>query len=73
MKSQVSLENKEIRQILAKALKIPEKAVIPLRYGFAIEGFAPETVSGKMRSFLEEEVALFDEDDMRESGLLSDE
>lgn len=38
MKTQITLEGKEVRQIIAHALMIPEERVIPLRYNFAIEG-----------------------------------
>lgn len=40
MKEQVTLESKEVRAILARFLNIPEEKVIPMRYGFAVEGMS---------------------------------
>ena len=41
----VTLDGKEVRAIIAKALNIPITAVKPLRYNFAIEGYTPEAVA----------------------------
>lgn len=51
MKSQITLEAKEVKQIIAKALNIPEKQVVQLRYGFAIEGMSAEQVAQKLKDF----------------------
>ena len=40
MKMQITLESKEVRKLVAKALNISEEKVIPLRYNFAIEGYS---------------------------------
>ena len=44
MKSQITLDGKEVRAIIAKALGIPQEKVIQLRYGFGIEGYTAEQV-----------------------------
>lgn len=48
----VTLEGKEVRAIVAKALNVPISNVKPLRYNFAIEGVAPEVVEQKIKEFL---------------------
>lgn len=48
----VTLDGKEVRTIIAKALDIPVSNVKPLRYNFAIEGVAPEVVEQKIKEFL---------------------
>lgn len=48
----VTLEGKEVRAIIAKALNVPIPNVKPLRYNFAIEGVAPEVVEQKIKEFL---------------------
>lgn len=45
----VTLDGKEIRAIIAKALKIPIANVKPLRYNFAIEGIPVEEVERKVK------------------------
>lgn len=46
----VTLDGKEVRAIIATALKLPLEAVKPLRYNFAIEGYAPEEVAAKIKA-----------------------
>lgn len=53
MKTQVTLESKELKLIVAKALRIPEDQVVQLRYSIAIEGMAPEEI-GKRIAGLDE-------------------
>lgn len=48
----VTLEGKEVRAIVAKALDIPVSNVKPLRYNFAIEGYDPKVVEQKIKEFL---------------------
>ena len=45
----VTLDGKEVRAIIAKALNIPITAVKPLRYNFAIEGYTPEEVAEMLK------------------------
>ena len=52
MKQQITLESKELREIVAKALDIPEKQVVSLRYGIAIEGLSAEDVEQRIISLL---------------------
>lgn len=44
MKATVTLESKEVRKIIARFLNVPEEAVVPLRYNFAIEGMSAEEI-----------------------------
>ena len=46
----VTLDGKEVRAIIAKALELPVEDVKPLRYNFAIEGHSPEEVEAKIRA-----------------------
>lgn len=46
----VMLDGKEVRAIIAKALNIPIAAVKPLRYNFAVEGYAPEEVANRLKT-----------------------
>lgn len=46
----VTLDSKEVRIIIAKALNIPISAVKPLRYNFAIEGYSEEEVSERLKA-----------------------
>ena len=48
MKQQITLDSKEVREIIAKFLGIPEEQVVPLRYNFAIEGMSAEEIERKM-------------------------
>ena len=50
MKSQVTLESKELRTIVAKALKIPEEKVVQLRYSIAIEEMSPEEIEKRIQA-----------------------
>lgn len=46
----VTLEGKEVRAIIAKALGIPLTDVKPLRYNFAIEGHPADEVAARIRA-----------------------
>ena len=50
MKTQITLEGKEVRTIIAKFLGIKEEQVVPLRYNFAVEGITPEQITEKLKS-----------------------
>lgn len=50
MKQQVTLESKELREIVAKALGIPVPNVVQLRYSIAIEGYSAEEVERKIKT-----------------------
>lgn len=52
MKTQITLEAKEVKQIISKALRIPEKQVVQLRYGFAIEGMTSEEVEERLKMII---------------------
>ena len=45
----VTLDGKEVRAIIAKALGIPLENVKPLRYNFAIEGIPESEVAEKLK------------------------
>ncbi len=49
MKTQITLEGKEVRKLVAKALGIPEEKVIPMRYNFAIEGYSETEIKGMLK------------------------
>ena len=49
MKTQVTLESKEVRTIIASFLGIQEEKVIPLRYSFAIEGLSAEEIERRIK------------------------
>ena len=49
MKTQITLEGKEVRTIIAKYLGIKEDQVIPLRYNFAVEGLSAEQIAEKLK------------------------
>ena len=51
MKVQLTLENKEIKAIIAKFFEIPVDNVIPLKYNFSIVGIDAETVAKKLDVF----------------------
>ena len=44
----VTLDGKEVRAILAKALDLPISDIKPLRYNFAIEGHAADEIAAKI-------------------------
>lgn len=46
----VTLDGKEVRAIIAKALGLPITDVKPLRYNFAIEGHSAEEVAAKIKA-----------------------
>ena len=48
----VTLDGKEVRAIIAKALNIPLANVKPLRYNFAIEGYSTEQLEKKIKELL---------------------
>lgn len=48
MKTQITLDSKEVKTIIAKFLGISEEQVIPLRYNFAIEGLTVEEIERKL-------------------------
>lgn len=50
MKTQVTLDSKEVKTIIAKFLGISEEKVIPLRYNFAIEGLSAEEIERKINA-----------------------
>lgn len=52
MKQQITLEGSELRAIVAKALKVPEKMVVQLRYSIAVEGMSAEEVEKRLKEFL---------------------
>lgn len=49
MKTQITLDSKEVKTIIAKFLEISEEQVIPLRYNFAIKGLSVEEIEKKLR------------------------
>ena len=44
MKTQVTLDTKDVRKIIADHLSIREEQVIPQRYSYAIEGLPAEEI-----------------------------
>lgn len=48
MKTQITLDSKEVRAIIAKFLDIKEEQVIPMRYNFAVEGITAEQIAEKL-------------------------
>lgn len=52
MKQQITLESAELKAIVAKALNIPEKNVVQLRYSIAIEGLSAVEVEKKIKDLL---------------------
>lgn len=52
MKQQITLESAELKAIVAKALGIPEKNVVQLRYSIAIEGLSAEEIERKIKALL---------------------
>lgn len=49
MKTQITLDSKEVRTIVAKFLGVKEEQVIPMRYNFAIEGMTAEQITEKLK------------------------
>lgn len=49
MKTQITLNSKEVRTIIAKFLGVKEEQVIPMRYNFAIEGMTMEQIAEKLK------------------------
>ena len=49
MKSVVTLDSKELKLIVSKALKIPVDAVIQQRYSIAISGYTTEEVEKMLK------------------------
>ena len=52
MKQQITLEGAELKAIVAKALNVPEKMVVQLRYSIAVEGMSAEEVEKRLDEFL---------------------
>ena len=52
MKQQITLEGAELKAIVAKALNVPEKMVVQLRYSIAVEGMSAEDVEKRLDEFL---------------------
>ena len=50
MKTQITLDSKEVKTIIAKFLGVSEEQVIPLRYNFAIEGLTVEEIERKLNA-----------------------
>ena len=48
MKTQITLETKEIRKIIARFLQIREEQVIPQRYSYAVEGVTAEEIRRRL-------------------------
>lgn len=46
----VTLDSKELRAIVAKALNIPLEKVVPQRYGIAVNGYSAEQVAELLRN-----------------------
>lgn len=55
MKQQITLESGELKAIVAKALDIPEKNIVQLRYSIAIEGIPAGDVERKIKELLRQE------------------
>ncbi len=51
MKTTVQLENKDVREIIAKFLQIPAENVIPNRYSFSIANMSAEEITKRIREF----------------------
>jgi len=49
MKTQITLDSKEVRTIIAKFLGVKEEQVIPMRYNFAVEGMTAEQIAEKLK------------------------
>lgn len=49
MKTTVQLKSKDVRLIIAKALKIPVEDVIPNRYNFSIANHSAEEIERKIK------------------------
>lgn len=50
MKTTVQLESKDVREIIAKVLKIPIENVIPNRYSFSVAGLSAEEIEKRIRN-----------------------
>ena len=50
MKTQITLEAKEVRKIIAKFLEIKEEDVIPNRYSFGVTEITAEEIEKKLNS-----------------------
>ena len=49
MKATVTLDSKDVREIIARFLGIPMEQVIPLRYNFCIDGLTAEEITAKLK------------------------
>ena len=50
MKTTVQLENKDVREIIAKFLQIPVENVIPNRYNFSIANMSAEEIERRIKT-----------------------
>lgn len=48
MKTTVNLENKDVREIIARFLGVKVEQVIPQRYTFGIEGMSAEEITKRI-------------------------
>ena len=46
--TQVQLESKEVRKALALFFGVDEKQVIPMKYGFALDGITEEEIKRRL-------------------------
>lgn len=49
MKSTVTLETKDVREIIAKFIGISQEDVIPNRYTFSVSGMTAEEITEKIK------------------------
>ena len=49
MKTTVQLESKDVREIIAKFLRIPAEDVIPNRYSFSVANVSAEEIEKRIR------------------------
>ena len=50
MKTTVQLENKDVREIIAKFLQVPVENVIPNRYNFSIANMSAEEIERRIKT-----------------------
>lgn len=48
--TQVILESKECRALIARALDIPEEKVVSLKYNFAVDGYTAVEIAERLRA-----------------------
>ena len=49
MKMTIQLDNKDVREIIAKFLQIPVEDVIPNRYSFSVANMSAEDIGKKIK------------------------